>query len=933
MQKKPRKKSGLARKLLLVVGVVVFLLALLQIVTSFYFGNWEKHKARIAPAVKAATGRVLQVEGGLSFRLLPSPTFILKEAVLLNDEGAIAPEFARIGRVVVKPSWGDLFSDSPSVSHASLYGAHIAYEGQVSAGPGSASASMDALMQPLMDESRQLRSVSLYDTTLDHIIGEKDNYIIRSFFSPLTAVRMEGAKRPLAIESQFNSDQTDLDFLGEFEIGDMRDGKEARLKVKITANSAYISVDGVISQQANAGIASKGTLEAKLDDSVATFGTILSNGDERLSSIIANGLAGEPIMIRSNYVAGENKIGFTDLEIAGEHSVGQGLMLVELGDLYAVKTKLHFSRIDLDMLLQKNTDLLSAIQLKHAKSAGKFGLIHTEKTFDISDLSSQLHLNAELSAEALVYREHVMHDAAIAVVFEEGGMVVRRMQAMQLPGEASLELNSALDENTQQRVGLLHIKGKQFVPFLNWLGVRAQAEEGKLQDFTITGKANLSPKKMEFQRIDVNVDDLNMVGQMVIDNSQAKVANAAFRIENLNVNQYMAPKPAAVEAKNPQQDEVILGIFKRFDAVRALDWYFDRLRLAITIDSLQLQDRVLSNAKGTLDLGDGVLRLNNIAYSDAGNNVVGHVSIDTRSLKPTLDVALAFDHLDLPRFAAFIGLDFFDKEETVPALSPQSRWDQRRLFLEPLGFIENKVKLQARRFTGYGLDVDNMLFQAEFNRKDAKIHALQFDIFDGRLSAAGNMMLSPPEVTLNISLPEFAFEKAANQLFGISNLSGRMALAGDIFFAGLSAERWAQSISGKLEFITSGIAMDGFDTALLQERIPQLEAIKTIRYWTDYSLNQGVTQTKRFDGVAHLSQGKLTFDDIAVPSRAYQKATLSGAIDISEWKYNTVFTIVCDFAGALVGITHRAVGAVTQPNTAWNTDNIERYWEKLFYGG
>lgn len=81
-----------------IVAVLFFLSLLLGAVALVAPGfiDWSKHKDTILSQLEPYIARKLQVDGKVSFRIIPSPEIVLENVTLANAEGAKAPHFMKL---------------------------------------------------------------------------------------------------------------------------------------------------------------------------------------------------------------------------------------------------------------------------------------------------------------------------------------------------------------------------------------------------------------------------------------------------------------------------------------------------------------------------------------------------------------------------------------------------------------------------------------------------------------------------------------------------------------------------------------------------------------------------------------------------------------------------------------------------------------------
>ena len=115
------------KKLLLAILALIFVLGGVVLVGPS-FVDWNSYKAEIARTVEQQTGRRLDIEGDISFQVLPAPRLSVKQLKLANLEGGSANSFISASALQIHVDLVPLLSGKVKVASVTLNDPVVALE-------------------------------------------------------------------------------------------------------------------------------------------------------------------------------------------------------------------------------------------------------------------------------------------------------------------------------------------------------------------------------------------------------------------------------------------------------------------------------------------------------------------------------------------------------------------------------------------------------------------------------------------------------------------------------------------------------------------------------------------------------------------------------------------------------------------------------------
>ena len=107
------------KKLVLTVLALIVVLGVVVLVGPS-FVDWNSYKAEITRTVEEQTGRRLEIDGDISFQVLPAPRLSVEKLKLANVEGGSADTFVSAGALQIHVALAPLLSGKVKVASVTL---------------------------------------------------------------------------------------------------------------------------------------------------------------------------------------------------------------------------------------------------------------------------------------------------------------------------------------------------------------------------------------------------------------------------------------------------------------------------------------------------------------------------------------------------------------------------------------------------------------------------------------------------------------------------------------------------------------------------------------------------------------------------------------------------------------------------------------------
>lgn len=930
-------------------------------VITFIF-EVQPYRQVVIDEVKKMTGRELVIGGPLDFSSFPTPRFVVNDVKLKNLPGTKNENIISIESIEAKVSFISLLFSSVKINGFILNSPVVELENFVDAYPNWKDA--DFVGPPVEYKNKDKNNIiglisagtlELKDLKVVYHSGQSKNPLKREFLFPETVIEEDSIVGPYNIEGVFKaSDELALDYVvatGNF--------SEAKTPIKFTlkTKNTKFELDGNYENSYFTG-----NLVSSVGQSLNEILNYIGVEGSPLASLVLN----KPAEAKSEVIITSEGIGLQNLKINSEKINGEGALQFIFGRIAEIRTAMKFDNIEISSvaatekekiadddkndeseeekgispLLLKN-DFTKPEKIEKERAAGRY--INFKMPQD---------LNAKLDVliTKIVYNGQAASDVRMRAEAAADGFKVYSLTAANMPGESLAEFSGTIAEegDIQKISGALRGSGKSFPPLAKWLGIDiSDFKEGNFNDFSGEVAFSVSPKNIYLQKIDVNFDGGNLIGQMVYDiGEKAGSLKASLKATKFNLDSYL-------------RDDAKTDISAKLDSLRKIDFAFERIAIAFAADELTYMKKDFSNISGALFIGGGKTNLQNLSITAEGGTISGNIAMDTNQLNPIINADLNITKIDSKLIWDMLANDLVDgfapsvADEVVPSAadlaalanstpsgekpSPKIVWSQKRFELEQAGVFTGAVKAYIGEFTHNRVKMNDIRLQLGLSENRINITTFLAKVFDSSIDIKGTFSYGSevPSLKMTFNSANANLSMMLEELFGFRAVTaGKVGYNGSLAMSGYSIDEWVQNMQGSASIIARTVMVNGFDLGLLVRKVPALARIDDVRYWANQALSTGKTPFDYVSGSMAFSGGTINFQNFSMQQKSSKQSILYGNIDLPNWQSNLKVDMNL-FAGEGGDIPVKMTMSGDMDNIFpyWDKAGIEKNWETRFYGG
>jgi AsmA-like C-terminal region len=250
-----------------------------------------------------------------------------------------------------------------------------------------------------------------------------------------------------------------------------------------------------------------------------------------------------------------------------------------------------------------------------------------------------------------------------------------------------------------------------------------------------SGKFTFNPRQLEVKALSLLVgkSDFGLEGiitnyiKYIFNDNENIIGNVSLKSNKIDLNEWMTSEESAdVQEEEPATYSVI-------EVPENIDFVF-----SADIKQILYDNMVLSNARGKIIVGNGILTLDNLATSTLGGSIVFNGNYNTQDMsKPLFDMALKINNIDIQQsYSAF---------NTVQALAPVARNIAGKVSSDfsLSGLLQPDMMPDMGTINGRGL-----VSVKEAELKDSKL----VSVLSNYLTGISNESLSLQDIAMDVSI-------------------------------------------------------------------------------------------------------------------------------------------------------------------------------------
>lgn len=636
------------KKLVLAVLALIVVLGVVVLVGPSFI-DWNSYKTEIAQTVEEQTGRQLDIDGAISFQVLPAPRLSVEKLKLANSEDGSADTFVSAGALQIHVALAPLLSGKVKVASVTLKDPVVALEqfpdgsnnwtfntaataaGEAGSGAGSTDATDGGDIDLSLDGATITNGrISFFD----HATGQ--THTVADLNAALSASSLNG---PFKLTGDFA--YKDVPITLSAATGKIDAGHATPLETIVTLGNkaAELSYSGTLVlgdiPRLMGSIGATGKDLAAAGAALAPLGT----GTDALPAPLTG-----PFKLSAKLEASAERAVLEELALAAGGLSVKGAVTALLADGIDVDARLALDRFVLD-------DLLAALASGTETGGDTPTAAPAPASTTPAEFALPTGINADLTltADAVDYRGGVIRHPRLEASLANGAAELKVFSA-QMPGGSDLSLSGTLESasGSPQFTGRADFVSDNLRGTLGWLDIEIDSVAAdRLRKGSLGADIAASPEQIQLTNWTMGLDNTRVRGGLTLLLRDRPAFGLALDLGKINLDAYLPPenqtdttKPAAAgepASSGPSPMEQAAVVLNSFDANIRIG--FDEITVRKTpIIGGQLEARIqngaLSVSKLTIaDLGGAKVNLNgSLAGAVSDPNTKLQFEIDAKSV-------------------------------------------------------------------------------------------------------------------------------------------------------------------------------------------------------------------------------------------------------------------------------------------------------------
>lgn len=656
----------LLKKLVLAVLALIVVLGVVVLVGPSFI-DWNSYKAEITRTVEEQTGRRLEIDGDISFQVLPAPRLSVEKLKLANAEGGSADTFVSAGALQIHVALAPLLSGKVKVASVTLKDPVVALEQFADGSNNWTFSTPAATAGEAGDTAGDTGAASGGDIDLsldgatitngrisffDHATGE--THTVAGLDAALSASSLNG---PFKLTSGFT--YKDVPITLSAATGKIDAGHATPLETIVTLSdkAAELSYSGTLVLGDMPRL--MGTIGATSKDLVNAGAALAPLGIGALPAALAG-----PFKLSATLEASAERAVLEELALTAGGLSAKGAITALLADGIDVDAKLALDRFVLD-------DLLASL----ASGTGTGGTgsptatpapADTAMATATADFALPTGIDADLllTADAVDYRGGVIRQPRLEASLADGVAALKVFSA-QMPGGSDLSLSGTLKSasGSPQFSGRADFVSDNLRGTLGWLGVELDSvAAGRLRKGSLGADISANPEQIQLTDWTMDLDNTRVRGGLTLLLRDRPAFGLALDLGKINLDAYLPPENQAGTTKPAASDKPAsgkpapAGPSPMERAAVALNSFDANIRIGF--DEITVRKTPIIGGQLEARIQNGALSVSKLAIADLGGakvNLSG--SLAGAVSDPNTKLEFQIDAKSVTRLARLAGIE------------------------------------------------------------------------------------------------------------------------------------------------------------------------------------------------------------------------------------------------------------------------------------
>ncbi|MEO9902521.1 AsmA family protein [Nisaea sp.] len=647
------------KKLVLAVLALIVVLGVVVLVGPSFI-DWNSYKTEITRTVEEQTGRQLEIDGDISFQVLPAPRLSVEKLKLANAEGGNADTFISAGALQIHVALAPLLSGKVKVASITLEDPVVALE-QFANGrnnwtfstpaPDTAgeagSSSGDAGPASGGDIDLSLDGATITNGRIsffDHSTGE--THTVAGLAAALSANSLNG---PFKLTGDFN--YKDVPVALSAATGTIDAGHATPLETIVTLGNkaAELSYSGTLVLGDMPRL--MGTIGVSGNDLVAAAAALAPLGAR--TEALPAALAG-PFKLSSKLEASSEQAVLGELALSAGGLSAKGAVTARLADGVDVDARLALDRFVLD-------DLLTALASNNVAGGEAPTATSAPANTAAADFTLPTGIDADLTltADAIDYRGGVIRQPRIEASLS-GGAAALNVFSAQMPGGSDISLSGTLESanGKPQFSGRADFVSDNLRGTLSWLDIEIDSvAPDRLRKGSLGADIAASLEQIQLTNWTMDLDTTQIRGGLTLLLRDRPAFGLALDLGKINLDAYLPPEDQAGTTEPvPSGTPAPSGPSPMEQAAVALNSFDANVRIGF--DQITVRKTPIIGGQLEARIQNGALSVSKLAIADLGGAKVDLSGSLAGSVSdPNTKLEFMIDAKSVTRLARLAGIE------------------------------------------------------------------------------------------------------------------------------------------------------------------------------------------------------------------------------------------------------------------------------------
>ncbi len=515
------------------------------------------------------------------------------------------------------------------------------------------------------------------------------------------------------------------------------------------------------------------------------------------------------IKIKSGITKDKSEIVMDSIFISSNLLNGRGDININLSNkIPLLDVKLILENVDMDAIwlsdnIQKNNQIQNQEtqnNLEEKKSE------NYEKTaLDLTKDFRDIDLTFETKISRIRYLAEEIRNLDIYITISKQGEILILPLKFETPGDGEFRISGVVEKrnNLPKFIGKIDAKGKKLADLLRFLKISSQnLKYDSLKEYSIYSDLMLMPKSTVFNNFYLNINNQNteFLGEMQINyNKQNSNIISNFEVHNLNIDDYFLTSG----------QNIYLSPGDLLKKVLWLNNLTSKNDLTLNFDKLRYKNLTFKNQSLKARFGSGYIEIDDLNLESPEFDLKTSLAINIKEIEPRFDISLSANNFNYnsSNIATFID----ENNLTQNSQTKKLNWVDQFFALPSLENLNGNLKINFKNSNFDNLNIKDLEIDGKLKRGIIDFTKFTGKIYDGEFDFKGSSAIKFEKfLSGNLTLKNAKIKPILSDLTKIENIDGICNISSSIASFGNKQEDFIKNLNSDLNFSAAQISVVKF---------------------------------------------------------------------------------------------------------------------------